>query len=169
MIIIRHEKSEDLSAIRKVHEAAFDTSAEADLVDALRDNHLHILSLVVVQNNQILGHILFTPVTIEPTGSHLSILGLAPMAVLPAHQRKGVGSRLVKAGLNECLSNGYCAVVVLGHPDYYRRFGFIPSVEYSLTCKYDVPPEVFMVKELRKGVLTGYSGIVKYHSDFDKV
>lgn len=169
MITIRHERTEDISAIRDINISAFDTCAEADLVDALRGGDAYELSLVAVQDAQtVVGHILFTSVTIESEGSSFGALGLGPMAVLPSHQRKGIGSLLVETGLEEGLSKGHAAVVVLGHPEYYPRFGFIPSIKYNIKSEFDVPPEVFMVKDLRKGALTGHGGIVKYNSEFNK-
>lgn len=166
MLELRYEKPEDILDIRKVHEAAFETKAEADLVDALRDKDAHMISIVAIEDNKIVGHILFSPVTIEADGSIVTILGLAPMAVLPECQRKGIGSKLVEKGLEEGRKRGYTAAVVLGHPEYYPRFGFAPSVKYNIRSEYDVPHEVFMVKELRSGALAGISGIAKYHEAF---
>ena len=166
MFELRHERPEDISDIRKVNKAAFETKAEADLVDSLRIKDAHIISIVAIDDTKIIGHILFSPVTIESNESIIPVLGLAPMAVLPEYQRKGVGSKLVEMGLNECLKKDYKAVVVLGYPKYYPRFGFVPSVEYNIRSEYDVPPEVFMVKELRSGALTGISGIAKFHESF---
>ena len=166
MFVLRYERPEDISGIHKVHEAAFGTKAEADLVDTLRNRDAHIISIIAIEDTKIIGHILFSPVTIENDGSFIPVLGLAPMAVLPEYQRKGVGSKLVEMGLDECLKKDCAAVIVLGHPEYYPRFGFTPSVKYNIRSEYDVPPEVFMVKELRSGALTGISGIAKYHEAF---
>lgn len=93
-------------------------------------------------------------------------MGLAPMAVAPEHQRKGIGSALVRAGLDECKQLGFGAVVVLGHADYYPRFGFLSSARFGIGCEYEVPEEVFMVVELQAGFLDGASGKVKYHAAF---
>ena len=168
-IVIRHEMPDDIPEIRKVNAAAFDTNAEAGLVDALRDKGATLLSLVALLRNTIVGHILFSSVIIESKTSNFPVVGLGPMAVLPEHQRKGIGSKLVEAGLGGCLSQGHQAVVVLGHPQFYPRFGFVPSTQYSITSEYDVPPEVFMVKELRQGALAGHSGIAKYHHLFNEL
>ncbi|MDH3444329.1 MAG: N-acetyltransferase, partial [Deltaproteobacteria bacterium] len=97
------------------------------------------------------------------------IMGLAPMAVSPDHQRKGVGSALVRAGLEECKKLGFGAVVVLGHPRFYPRFGFTPAVRFGVGCEYDVPEETFMLMELRPGYLGGASGKIRYHSAFSIV
>jgi putative acetyltransferase len=166
MFDFRYEKSQDIAGIRKVHESAFETWAEADLVDALRDEKAHVISMVAIRDNGIVGHILFSPVTLETDGSAVTLLGLAPMAVLAKYQRKGIGSKLVEKGLAEGRAKRYSAVVVLGHPGYYPRFGFVPSVNFSITSEYDVPPDVFLIKELKPGVLAGISGIAKYHKAF---
>jgi putative acetyltransferase len=96
----------------------------------------------------------------------VKIAGLAPMSVLPDHQKQGIGASLVNAGLSLCVSNGYKAVVVLGHPDYYPKFGFTPASTFGIKSEYDVPDEVFMVKELENGALSEYQGVVKYHPLF---
>ena len=163
---IRYEKPQDISAIRRVNEAAFETGTESDLVDALRDKKAHIISMVAEKENRIIGHILFSPVTLTVEGSEITLLGLAPMAVFPEYQKQGIGSKLVEDGLEESRRKGYPAVVVLGHPDYYPRFGFVPSQKYNITSEYDVPPEVFMVLELQPGALSDLSGIAKYHGAF---
>jgi putative acetyltransferase len=183
---IRAEQPEDIEAIRQVNTAAFGRSGEADLVDRLR-GVASTLSLVAVQSSspggvkesgQVVGHIFFSPVTIRAernsTGSEreredVPVLGLAPVAVLPDHQRQGIGSRLIQQGLKECAQAGCKAIVVLGSPDYYPRFGFIPAREKRLKCEYDVPEEAFMVLELEKGALDNCAGTVKYRSEFSKL
>ena len=97
------------------------------------------------------------------------MIGLGPLAVLPERQRKGIGSQLVTGGLEECIKQGYEAVVVLGHPWLYPRFGFVPSVKFDINCEFEVPEDVFMVKELRPGSLAGKSGTVKYHPLFSEL
>ncbi len=96
-------------------------------------------------------------------------MGLAPMAVAPEHQRKGIGSALVRAGLEQCKQLGFAAVVVLGHPEYYPRFGFSPSSRFGINSEYEVPEEVFMAMELQPGALSGKTGRVKYHAAFSNV
>jgi putative acetyltransferase len=168
-MVIRPEKIEDIRKIRSIHVEAFDTEAEADLVEALRNSGIPLISLVAEQDGELVGHILFSPTTLEQGGSRTSIAGLAPMAVLPTCQNKGIGSMLVEKGLVYCKNAGYAAVVVLGHPDYYPRFGFVPSISYGMTSEYDVPPEVFMAKELQEGALTNCNGVVKYHEAFGQL
>ena len=95
-------------------------------------------------------------------------MGLAPMAVLPDFQRSGVGAKLIETGLQRCYGLGYKAVVVLGHPSYYPRFGFLPAAQFGIDCEYDVPEGVFMAIELCPGALADKSGTVKYHAAFGK-
>ena len=166
MAQIRPEKPEDIAAIHAVNEAAFPTPAEADLVDTLRDHGAHVLSLVAVDGDKVIGHVLFTPVVIETGSGPIDALGLAPMAVQPGRQREGIGSQLVTAGLAQCTALDYPAVVVLGHPDYYPRFGFVQADRQGITCEFPSPPEAFMVKELQSGALDGRSGTAKYHAAF---
>ncbi|MEG4455148.1 N-acetyltransferase [Microcoleus sp. N9_A1] len=163
---IRTENPEDLEAVRNVNIAAFGRENEANLVDRLRGTG-STFSFVAVQSDRIVGHIFFSPVVVEGKCSkNLSILGLAPVAVLPDYQRQGIGTLLIQQGLKECRRSGFQAVVVLGHPDFYSRFGFIPASRKNLGCEYDVPDEAFMVFELESGALQDCSGMVKYRSEF---
>ena len=169
MVIIRTETSSDYSAIRKINELAFGRPNEANLVDALRQNTDPFISLVAELSGQLVGHIVFSPVTIENNNSVFTALGLAPLAVLPESQNQGIGSTLVRAGLEKCHEIDLDIVVVLGHPNFYPRFGFIPSQEKEIRCEYDVPDDVFMIAELNSGALRGRKGLVKYHPEFSKV
>jgi putative acetyltransferase len=162
---IRPERPTDIPGIRAVNLAAFETSAEADLVDALREQTEPIVSLVADDGKTIVGHILFSPVTLM-AHPELRIIGLAPMAVVPARQRQGIGSALVHEGLKRCRLLGFGAVIVLGHADYYPRFGFTPASHFGLGCEYDVPDDVFMALELDQGILKGKSGTIHYHPAF---
>jgi putative acetyltransferase len=166
MVAIRDESREDAGAIRFVLEQAFGESNEADLVEMLRRRGAITLSLVAVQENEVVGHILFSPVTIDSAGSSLNAIGLGPMAVLPPYQRKGIGSQLVRIGLEQCAQAGHEIVVVVGHPEYYPRFGFAPAKQRGIRCEFDVPDDVFMVLELREGAVGGRGGIVKYQPEF---
>jgi putative acetyltransferase len=169
MIDIRLEEKEDHQDIRRVNELAFDQPTEADLVDALRTNaHPHI-SLVAIIEGRIVGHIFFSPVSIESETSSFSAMGLAPMAVLPEFQNQGIGSRLVEEGLKKCRELGQSIIVVMGHPNYYPRFGFIPAHLKGLRSEYDVPDDTFMVLELTENALAGRRGLVKYHPEFNRV
>ncbi len=159
---VRPEEPSDIAAVRRVNEAAFERADEADLVDRLRDRAVSYLALVAVEEGKVVGHIAFSPVEIDPPHPALSALGLAPMAVLPDHQRSGVGSALVRAGLAACREAGAEVVVVLGHPDYYPRFGFDPAASHGIENEYGAPPEAFMVLELVPGSLIGISGTAVY-------
>jgi len=168
MVIIRAENTEDRDAIHRVVELAFGGRSEADLVDALRENASPYISLVATLDEHVVGHIFFSPVTIETERETLAEMGLAPMAVLPEYQNQGIGSQLVREGLRECARLGHDIVVVLGHPKFYPRFGFEPASLKGLRSEYDVRDEVFMVVELREGALAGRGGLVKYHPEFGK-
>jgi putative acetyltransferase len=165
-MIIRPEQPCDIEHIRKVNLAAFETATEANLVDALRESGVELISLVAEVQGEIVGHILFSPASMEDADG---IIALAPMAVLPEWQGKGIGSQLVNEGLQACKAYGYSVAVVLGHPDYYPRFGFEPSVNFGISSEYDVPPEVFMVKALQKGALKDLKGRVRYHRLFNEL
>ncbi|MEG4216227.1 N-acetyltransferase [Microcoleus sp. Pol14C6] len=163
---IRTENPEDVEAVRNINIEAFGRENEANLVDRLR-GIASTFSFVAVQSDRVVGHMFFSPVVVEgKCSSNLSILGLAPVAVLPDYQRQGIGTLLIREGLKECGRSGFQAVVVLGHPDFYSRFGFIPASRKSLKCEYDVPDEAFMVLELESGALQDCSGTVKYRSEF---
>jgi putative acetyltransferase len=167
MMQIQAEQPHDVAAIRQVNLAAFGRSGEADLVDRLR-GQASTFSFVAIESEQIIGHIFFSPVTIEgKCSADLCILGLAPVAVLPSYQRQGVGALLIQQSLADCARLGCQAVVVLGSPAYYPRFGFAPAKVQGLGCEYNVPDEAFMVLELAQGALAGCRGIVKYRPEFN--
>ncbi len=168
-MLIRAEQPADLAAIHQVNEAAFGQPAEADLVDRLRANGKAVLSLVAEDNGLIVGHILFSDVTVETNPQAIKLIGLAPLAVLPVHQRSGIGSQLVSEGLVACWAAGYSAVIVLGHPEYYPCFGFVPASQYGLTSEYNVPAEVFMAVELKDGALTDCHGLARYQAEFSEL
>ncbi len=164
---IRAEREEDQSTIYAVNASAFETKTEADLVDNLRARASPIVSLVAEDQGAVVGHILFSPVTVIGDAAPES-MGLAPMAVAPGRQRQGIGTALVRSGLERCRDLGIRAVFVLGHPDYYPRFGFAPSVRFGLRSEYEVPEEVFMALELEPGSLDSASGAVRYHAAFSE-
>lgn len=165
---VRSETPGDLAAVHAVNAAAFGREAEAELVDALRARVPSAISLVADEGGRVVGHILFTPVTLEGRAD-LAIAGLAPMAVAPEMQRRGVGAALIRAGLERCAAAGFDAVVVLGHPDYYPRHGFVPASRFGIASEYDAPDEAFMALELRAGALAGAAGTVRYHDAFAAV
>ncbi|MCM3874071.1 MAG: N-acetyltransferase [Pyrinomonadaceae bacterium] len=169
LITVRAENSHDIATVRRVNELAFGQPNEAALVDLLRKSADPYISLVATDGEQVVGHIFFSPVSIESEDAFPTAMGLAPMAVLPEQQNRGVGSLLVREGLKECQRIGCDLIVVLGHPQFYPRFGFVPAHQKGLRSEYPVPPEVFMVAELKSGTLTGKHGLVKYRPEFAQV
>ena len=166
MLTIRPEFSEAQASIHYVNQNAFGRNQEADLVDKLRKRGVLTVSLVAVLDNTIIGHIAFSPVEIASEKSGFVALTLAPVAVLPAHQNKGIGSKLVTAGLQECHRLGHEIVVLAGHPNYYPRFGFVRAYAKGIECEFEVPDEAWMIAELKQGALGGRQGKVKFQSVF---
>ncbi len=167
MITIRTEGPQDAAAIHAVNERAFGQRTEADLVDALRRTCDDRLSLVA-EDSGIVGHILFTPAIVESAGRRVVGMGLAPMAVIPEHQRQGIGSALVTRGVALLRERGCPFVIVLGHPTYYPRFGFERASVHGLVSQWPgVPDEAFMVLILDPDAMIGMSGVVRYRADFD--
>ena len=165
MVKIRHETASDREAVFRVESAAFGEEVEARLVDQLRDSGHSILSLVAEEEGEVVGHLMFSPMTIEGPNGRWDAVCLAPLAVMPSHQRKGVGGELMEAGLEELRVAGHRAVVLLGHPSYYPRFGFRPAREFGLHFQDD--RDAFMALELYPGALDGVSGDVKFAPEFD--
>jgi len=166
-IEIRTEQSEDHASVRRVNELAFGQRAEADLVEALRAGGHARLSLVAEEAGEIVGHVLFSDLPIVDGIRTIPALALAPLAVVPERQRRGVGSALVREGLRRSAESGYEAVVVLGHPAYYPRFGFSAQLAAHLAAPY--AGEAFMAAELVPGALAGVAGAVRYPPPFDGV
>jgi putative acetyltransferase len=170
--IIRVEGPEDVAAIRRVNELAFGRSEEADVVDRLRLADVPFVSLVAADDGAVVGHVLFTPATVDGGGLHVGQcvagMGLAPLAVIPGWQRQGIGSSLARRGLDLLRADGCPFVIVLGHPEYYARFGFEPASVHGLSCQWKgVPDEAFMVLVLDSNALRGMSGIARYRAEFD--
>jgi len=165
MIEIRDERPEDLPAVREVNDLAFGQPEEGEIVDRIRAAIPgEVISLVAVENGEILGHILFSPATIGDARG----MGLAPMAVRPGRQREGIGSRLVEAGLERLREAGCPFVIVLGHPEYYPRFGFAPASRFGIRCQWDgIPDEVFMAMTLDEAAMDGVAGTARYRDEFD--
>jgi len=151
-LTIREENPGDIPAIRGVNEWAFGRPNEADLVDALRKDRACLLSLVAVQKEKVIGHIFFSPLGVDSISGRHQGAGLAPVSVLPEYQRKRIGTRLIREGLRRLKEKDCPWVVVLGHPGYYPRFGFIPARHHGLRCEFDAPEEAFMVLVLAGGI-----------------
>lgn len=168
MILIREERAEDVRAIREINERAFGQTAEADIVDALREAPGERVSMVAESDGAVIGYILFSPAVIESKEGPVRGMGLAPMAVLPEHQRRGIGSEMVNRGLNY-LRERFCPfVVVLGHPEYYPRFGFERASKYGIRPQWeDIPDEAFMVLFLDPAAMAGVSGTAYYRDEFN--
>ena len=161
--IIRPEKPDDHARVHEINTLAFETDSEAVLVDGLRREAQNVISLVAVMGDEVVGHILFTPVAIGDTPASPTAMGLAPLAVHPEFQDHGVGGELVTAGLEACHQAGAEVVVTLGHPEYYARFGFTPAVEEGISYVGSDYDAFFLVKELTPGTLEFFQGEVKYH------
>lgn len=168
MIQIRKETNEDFDSVYDLNLQAFNQIAEPELVDKLRlsDRFIPELSLLALLDNKIVGHILFTRIFIQSEGVNKESLALAPMAVLPDLQKSGIGKQLIKSGLDKARSLGYESVIVLGHADYYPKFGFKPASAFGITAPWDVPDEVFMVLELKEKAISDVRGIVNYAQAF---
>jgi putative acetyltransferase len=165
MLTVRIEQPHDVAAIRRVHAAAFPSEAEARLVDSLRAGGRLVVSCVALNDGDIVGHLAFSPVEIDCGSQSTAGLGLAPIAVLPACQRKGIGSRLIAEGLAVCAQRKCGFVVVLGEPAYYRRFGFVRARDRGLDNEYGVEEE-FMVLELQPRAIPAAGGLVRYAPEF---
>jgi putative acetyltransferase len=167
VIAIREERPDDVAAIRDVNDRAFDQPLEGRIVDALRDHGAVQLSLVAVVDDRVVGHILFSPVVTAATSPGSVVpSGLGPMAVVPEQQRRGIGAALIDAGLTRLRAEGCPFIVVLGHHEYYTRFGFVPASRHGLRCEWDVPDESFMVHVLDSASTTAAAGLVQYRPEF---
>ena len=165
LIEIREEQPDDITAIREVNRRAFGQDQEGNIVDALRSNGAALLSLVATRNGRVVGHIMYSPVSVgEVTGA-----GLGPMAVLPAHQGQGIGSTLVRAGNQKLKDAGCPFIVVVGHARYYPRFGFTSASTQAITCEWEVPDDVFMLLILDEMKMQGVSGLATYRHEFSSV
>jgi putative acetyltransferase len=168
MIFVRPEKPEDYQTIYDLNKKAFDGEVEARLVNNLRKTKGFIpeLSLVAEKDGKVVGHILFSIIHINTGTDNIPVLALAPMAVLPEYQKQGIGSLMIKEGLKKCNKLGYKIVTLVGHSDYYPRFGFTPAKEKGLKLPFDAPDEAFMAHEIIPNSLTGITGTIEYPPEF---
>lgn len=170
-MIVRPEQIDDYDAIREVNQQAFGRDNEADLVEKLRNEpQFHPgLSLVAEVDNKIVGHILFSLIEIRSGGNRLPALALAPLAVRPERQGQSIGAALMEQGIQACHKLGHRCIVVLGHPEYYVRFGFQPASRFGITAEFPVSDESFMALGLRPGGLNDIEGTVIYPAAFSEV
>lgn len=168
MLHIREEREDERPVVRAIVTSAFGQAAEANLVDALRRPDPEVISLVAELDGTVVGHILFSPVALDPAIGATRIASLAPLAVHPEHQNRGIGQALVAEGLKRCEERGYHVVVVLGHPEYYARFGFVPAHSRGLSCAFAPPGEAYRVLELAL-VLNGDPTSVIYPGPFHEL
>lgn len=167
MSLIREERPEDAEAVHALLVAAFGREAEARLAERLRASGRIVWAMIAEEKGRVLGHVVFSRIAIESGDSEIPVLALAPLAVMPAFQRLGVGSALVSAGLERCRMERHARVLVLGDPVYYGRFGFVPASRFGLKCPFPAPEEAFMAIELEPGAFTQVSGVVRYGHEFD--
>lgn len=165
------EQPGDIAGIGQVHQSAFHRPDEAELVDRLRQASLVFISLVARCEALVLGHVLFTPARIlQADRCIVTGLALGPLAVLPEYQHQGIGSALCREGLSRIDPESYPFVIVLGHPDYYPRFGFEPASQYGIYCSYlDEPKDSFMIRILDADKMSDVTGTAFYHPEFDSV
>ena len=168
-ITLRVETTNDYKEITKVNDLAFGKKSEGILIENLRKNSAFIkeLSIVAEKDNIIVGHILFFPILIESGNDSYKSISLAPMAVHPDFQKQGIGGKLIRYGLEKCKEKGFKSVVVLGHPEYYPKFGFMKASTWGIRPPIDVPDEAFMAIELVNGGLKGVSGVVKFPNEYE--
>jgi putative acetyltransferase len=168
---LRHETIHDYIGIKTVNDLAFDQPNEGLLIEKLRLNpgFNYKLSIVAEVDGRIVVHILFFPIKIHGDLNIYDSLALAPISVIPAMQNKGIGGQLIKEGLRIAKLLGFNSVIVLGHKDYYPKFGFSPAIQWNIKAPFDLPEGVFMAIELKKDGLKDVSGIVEYPNEFEEV
>ncbi len=170
-VIIRQEEASDFPAVYDLNSQAFKRKQEARLVDRLRlsDDFIPELSLVATLEGKVVGYILFSKISIIDNDKENISLSLAPIAVCAEMQHKGIGSRLIYAGLDKAKELGYQSVIVLGHPDYYPRYGFEPTTKWQIRPPFNIPEKSFMAIELVEGGLSDVRGIVRYSKEFEDI
>jgi len=170
-IIIRKETPDDFQQVARVIEMAFRQKNEAVLVEKLRHNIKYNanLSIVAEYHGNVIGHILFFPIVIRTGETRIASLALAPLSVSPEFQQMGVGRRLIQEGLRKAREMSCTSIVVLGHSEYYSKFGFVPARKWGITAPFEVPEDVFMCIELEEDALVNAAGVVEYPQEFSEV
>jgi len=159
-LTLRAQQQDDLPGICALNQQAFTEHGETAAFDTFRAERDDILSLVAVDNRKLVGHILFSPVTLELQDKTLQAMGLAQLAIAPNRQREGIGKRLVSEGIEWLRGTGCPLVVVIGHASYYPRFGFVRASEYGLRCQWSgIPDETFMIMQLNDRLGTELTGV----------
>jgi len=167
-IKIRHERKNDYDEIKRINDLAFGQENEGKMIEALRktSNYDTRLSLVAILDNNIIGHILFYQVKIKTNQGKLTVLSLAPIAVHPHYQNKGIGSQLVRKGIEVAKDCGFDAIIVVGHPTYYPRFGFKKASIYEIKCPFEVPDEAFLALEIKENILKNCKGTIEFPKEY---
>jgi predicted N-acetyltransferase YhbS len=170
-IQIRKETPDDFQQVARLIEMAFRRKNEADLVEKLRHNKKYNsnLSFVAEYNGVVVGHVLFSPIVIRSGDTERESLALAPLSISPEFQKMGVGGRLIEEGLRTARELGYSSVIVLGHPEYYSKFGFVPARKWGISVPFKVPDDTFMGIELQADALLKSGGVVEYPEEFSEV
>ena len=163
---IREEHPDDVAVVRELNRRAFGQDQESNIVDALRANGAALLSLVATVHDRVVGHIMYSPLSIS---GNVTGAALGPMAVIPERQRQGIGSKLIEAGNRKLKDAGCPFIIVVGHADYYPRFGFRPASEHGIKCEWDLPDDVFMLLVLDEAKMKDVSGLAKYRHEFSSV
>lgn len=169
-IKIRKEEEKDYKRVYEVNRLAFQQENESKLIEKIRKgvNFVPELSLVAEIDDEIVGHILFSKIKIVG-GAVFESLALAPMAVIPEFQKRGIGTKLIKKGIEKAKELGFDSIIVLGHKEYYPKFGFQKASKWGIKCPFEVPDEAFMAIELTEKALKGKAGTVKYPNEFMEV
>jgi len=167
-ITIRPETKNDYLAIREINDLAFKQKNEGLLIEKLRETSDFIpeLSLVAQFEGKVVGHLLLYPVQVNNKNTKHAVLSLGPMSVHPDYQRKGIGSKLVREGLKRAKEKGYGSVILVGHPEYYPRFGFSKASKFEIKVPFDAPDNAFMALELVENALQNVKGVVEYPNSF---
>ena len=170
-IKIEAETEEDYEQITTLHTLAFNRDGEAKLVEKLRRTPIYIreLSLVARYRNTVIGHILFYPIRIKSHRKKCVSLALAPISVIPRFQNRKIGTRLIREGLQKARKLGFKSVIVIGHLEYYPRFGFEKASKYGISASFDVPDNAFFAIELEKDALKDCSGTAEYPDEYNGV
>ncbi|WP_394698656.1 GNAT family N-acetyltransferase [uncultured Draconibacterium sp.] len=168
MVTIRKENKKDFIAIKALNNKAFGQTEEGIIIDRIRNSDAETLSLVAEMDNKIVGHIFYSSAEIVWNNQVIKGMGLAPMAVLPGYQKQGIGKRLIHESLYLLIHKKLSFIIVLGHKDYYPKFGFETASKHGIKCQWNgVPDEVFMVMILDKEKMKGVKGTAKYCDEWD--